>query len=34
MIFGLGWRAFFISILVAIALTAILRLSGCNAVIL
>jgi hypothetical protein len=30
MIFGLGWRTFFLSLIALIALTFILRLAGCN----
>ena len=30
MIFGLGWKAFFISIAIAVGLTLVLRMAGCN----
>ncbi|MBX2994877.1 MAG: hypothetical protein KF681_08645 [Bdellovibrionaceae bacterium] len=34
MIIGFGWRAFFASILIAIGLTILLRMAGCNVLIL
>jgi hypothetical protein len=34
MIFGFGWRAFWISIAFLVALTLILRLAGCNVLII
>lgn len=34
MIFGFGWKAFLISLLAMIALMVILRMAGCNVLIL
>jgi hypothetical protein len=34
MLMGFGWKAFFLSVLAAAALTVLLRLSGCHALIL
>jgi hypothetical protein len=34
MLIGFGWKAFFLSILAAVAITALLRMSGCHALIL
>lgn len=34
MIFGFGWRALIVSILIGVALTVILRMAGCNVLIL